>query len=276
MQAVKRFIKKNFGQWVYSRQCNPIQKNNIESWVEQLQQKPIENLSDASFDVFTYHGEDGILFYLANKLPNVSPTFIDIGAGDCIKSNCANLAVHHGWQGVFIDKSSEQLAVGKSFFKHQINKGADIRFIQTEVTRENVNRLMTGNLINNKVGILSIDIDGNDFWIWKAIEQVQPEIVVIEAKVEFGLKSIAVPYGNHNHHSVDSKYNGASVEALRQLGLTKGYKLVGANKQGYNLFFVKQNSPLPEVATASVLDNEETSSSFYSEIFFASHKFEIV
>ncbi len=273
MQSVKQFIKRFFGHWIYRRQKAAARKSELENWVKQFREKTGVTLSDTSFNVFTYHGEDGILGYLLSQLENIPETFVDIGSGDCIKSNCANLAVHFGWQGVFIDKDPKQLAVGKSFYKDKIKQGLSIRFTEAEVTTSNVNQLIADAGYKNNVGLLSIDIDGNDYWVWKAIESIQPEVVLIEAKVEFGYKSLAVPYGLQNHHSVDREYNGASVAAIKKLGIAKGYKLVGANKQGYNLFFVKQERNLPEATVESVLDDPETTQSFYPESFFESHPF---
>ncbi|MEQ1676524.1 MAG: hypothetical protein ABL876_07480 [Chitinophagaceae bacterium] len=212
---MKQFIKKYFGHWIYRRQVAAVRKNELENWVNQFQGKTGIKLADTSFNVFTYHGEDGILAYLISQLKDVPKTFVDIGSGDCIKSNCANLAVHFGWQGIFIDKDPKQLSVGKCFYKDKIKQGASIRFTEAEVTTGNVNQLITDAVYKNNVGLLSIDIDGNDYWIWKAIESIQPEVVLIEAKVEFGYKSLVVPYGQQNHHSADREYNGASVAAIK-------------------------------------------------------------
>jgi len=276
MQVLKQFIKENFGSWLYQGKKSPARKKELEEWVKQFENRSVAQLSDVSFNVFTYHGEDGILLYLITKLKNIPKTFVDIGSGDCIKSNCANLITHFGWEGVFIDNNSRQLAIGKKFYKDKQKQGVSISFIEAEVTPGNVNELVPLKGWEKKIGLLSIDIDGNDYWIWKAIESVQPEIVLIEAKVEFGFKSIAVPYSSNNHHAVDKKYNGASVEAIRKLGLSKGYKLVGANKQGYNLFFVKHETGFPEVNTESILGDPETIASFYGDSFFESHKFEVI
>lgn len=273
MQVLKQWLKRNFGNLVFRKQKAAGSRTALEHWLQQVKQKPPAKLSDASFDVFTYHGEDGILLYLLDQLGDVPTTFVDIGAGDCIKSNCANLAVHFNWNGTFIDMNGFQLAVGKKFYKDKIAKGADIEFIEAEITQENVNQLLE-KYEGKAVGLVSIDIDGNDFWIWKAMEVIQPAIVVIEAKVEFGFRSIAVPYGILNHASRDKLYNGASVEAFKKLGLSKGYKLVGANKQGYNLFFVKQDSSLEAEKTEIILDDLGTVNSFYPDSFFAAHKFE--
>jgi len=273
MQAIKNWIKKNFSSWVYRKKVNPLRKTELLDHVRQLSKSPSTRLSDASFDIFTYHGEDGIIAYLLEQLGSVPKLFVDIGAGDCVKSNCACLALHFNWNGLFIDKNADQLSIGRNFYKKKIEKGAAIRFLASEVSAENVNEIIANAGISNEVGLLTIDIDGNDYWIWKAINAIQPCIVVIEAKVEFGHHNIVVPYGPENHHSTDRLYNGASVEALVKLGKEKGYKLVGANPKGYNLFFVRSNEDLSAATPADVLTHPETVRSFYPESFFNEHKF---
>jgi hypothetical protein len=272
--SLKYWIKRNFPGLVYYRKKGKSRKLAAMKLLNSFAGQHVSQLADASLNVFTYHGEDGIILYLLDHLKNVPKTFVDIGAGDCIKSNCANLAFHYDWSGVFIDAQKEQLAIGRQFYESKIRRGASLTFYDTLVTRENVNQVIATGDIKGSIGLLSIDIDGNDYWIWEAINVIEPAIVVIEAKVEFGTRSIAVPYGNENHHSANSMYNGASVEALRRLGLKKGYKLAGANKYGYNLFFVKDASDLPSATTESVLNYPETISSFYRDEFFEQHKFE--
>jgi hypothetical protein len=273
MQLIKQWIKRNFSGLIYRRQKNIARKYEMLKWLEQFGQEPVVALSETSFNIFTYHGEDGIIAYLLQKLNNVPKTFVDIGAGDCIKSNCAALAEHFGWGGVFIDKDERLLAIGKSFYRNKVHHGADIRFVKEHVTVESINETISGNTITGDIGLLSIDIDGNDYWIWRAIEVIKPRIVVIEAKVEFGYHDAVVPYGPHNHHAVHRMYNGASIEALKKLGEAKGYKLAGGNKQGYNLFFVRADEVLPAVTIADVLSDGETVNSFYHDSFFAEHKF---
>lgn len=276
MQSLKRWIKKYFGGWIYSRQQSVARKSTMEDWVSKISSQSLSNLAEASFDNFTYHGEDGILLYLLSQIKNVPKNFVDIGAGDCIKSNCANLAVHYGWEGLFIEQNDKQLAIGQRFYKRKVLDGVALKFLPVTVTRENVNSLINNAGVSGEVGLLSVDIDGNDYWIWEAITIIQPRIVLVEAKVEFGNNSVAVPYSHTNHYSVDKMYNGASVEAFRRLGRAKGYKLVGANKQGYNLFFVKENEALPTATSEQVLNNPETIDSFYPASFFSTHIFESI
>jgi hypothetical protein len=93
--------------------------------------------------------------------------------------------------------------------------------------------------------LLSIDIDGNDYWTWEAITVVNPTIVVIEYNARFGAsRSVTVPYRadfvrSRAHYSMI--YYGASLTALWALGRRKGYSLVGCNSAGNNAFFVRQD-----------------------------------
>lgn len=273
---IKNWIKRNFSNLLYARQTGRSQKLATEQWLASLFPKGIKKLSDASYDVFTYHGEDGIILYLISELKNVPQTFVDIGSGDGIKSNCANLAVHYNWKGVFIDQNEKQLAIGKNFYQRMFRGKQALSFCQATVTKENINELIRQAGLQGEIGLLSIDIDGNDYWIWQALEIIQPRILVIEAKVEFGNRDVIVPYGPANHHAADKAYNGASVEAFRKLGIQKGFKLVGANKQGYNLFFVRNDEHLPAVTSDSILDSPETKASFYPESFFEQHTFVVL
>ena len=94
------------------------------------------------------------------------------------------------------------------------------------------------------LGILSIDIDGNDYWIWQAITSVQPAIVICEFNAVLGdMRPIVVPYDSafqrlRAHFS--GQYFGASIAALKSLARAKGYTFVGTNSNGVNAFFLKE------------------------------------
>jgi hypothetical protein len=181
--------------------------------------------------------------------------------------------VHYGWEGVFFDRDNRKLSVGKKFYKKEIANGTNLRFVGTEITPGNINELLLKAGIKKDIGLLSVDIDGNDYWIWKAIDVISPAVVVIESKVEFGLHDVIVPYGKQNHRSVDIMYNGASAVAFVKLAKKKGYKLAGANKQGYNLFFVKESADIKTESPEVALGDEEAVKSFYPASFFTQYEF---
>lgn len=272
MQLIKNWIKRNFAGLLYGKMKNAERKEDLLHWMQHLEHMPGLKLADRSYDIFTYHGEDGIITYLAKELKDVPTTFVDVGAGNCIVGNCSAQAIHFGWKGIFIDKDKRQLFTGKKFYS-KTTAEPNVDFIREEITPGNINAIIANAGMKGEVGLLSVDIDGNDYWVWKAIDVIAPRIVVIEAKVEFGHQDVIVPYSKDNHRSKDVKYNGASVEAFRKLGIQKGYKLAGAIYQGYNLFFVRENEPIPAVNSAAVLDNPDTIRSFYPESFFKQHTF---
>jgi hypothetical protein len=271
VQSIKRLIKRFGSNLLYQKQ---IKRQTYLSLLDKISKVSGLPLSKASADVFTYHGEDGIIQFILKHLQNVPPVFVDIGSGDCIKSNCAVPAVHQNWSGIFIDTDRTQLGIGKAFYKRLGKK--NLIFENAYVTPANVNQLIETRGFSGAVGLLSIDIDGNDYWIWKAIEVIQPLMVIVEAKVEFSRKDLVVPYSKSNHHSFHPMYNGASVEAFKRLGQQKGYTLIGANLQGYNLFFLPSHlvvSPFYPAETKELLNVESTQKSFYPESFFREHEF---
>ena len=272
MQYFKNRIKKKWAYLIYRQKVKPQAYEKLKA------QSVVENhirASDAIANLFTYHGEDGIIQKIIHLLPKVSPIFVDVGSGNCITSNCATLAVHNKWKGLFIDNNDLLLSIGVGFYK-RLKLSENLQFAKAFVTPESVNGLLNQQGFYGPVGLLSIDIDGNDFWVWKAINIIQPSIVVIEAKVEFGLKNLVVPEGTTNHHQYNKKYNGASVVALKTLGASKGYTLIAANPLGYNLFFIRKDLVtylLPEIRVEETLQHPETIKSFYPESFFKNHTF---
>ena len=129
------------------------------------------------------------------------------------------------------------------------------KFECAKVTRENINSLIKTNGISGEIDLLSIDIDGNDYWIWDALETVDPRVVIIETHIEYGMRSVVVPYDkNYSFSDSDHKPHGASVPAMVKLAKSKGYRLVGANKFGFNLIFVKGDEGTHRLPTIESID----------------------
>jgi hypothetical protein len=234
-KKIKLFIKKYFWKiYFHDMLFAKAKKKNVEF---------LESITDdipTDFNMFTKDGEDGILLYLINMIGPVDKTFIDIGSNDCLNSNCANLAFHHGWAGVFIDGDAASLDRGKyiysNFFKKEVNK---FSFVQAIVKPDNVNKLLKG--INAEVDLLAMDLDGNDYHIWKALEVINPKIVLVEVQIEKGNIDFIPEYANSFELYEDDNPKGASPLSMTKLANAKGYELVAANKGGYNLFFVRKD-----------------------------------
>jgi len=198
--------------------------------------------SNELLNIFTKDNEDGLLLNIFTKIGITNKYFIDIGSNDCINSNCANLSFHHNWSGTFIDGNSNILNRGKyiyqQYFKTIANK---FSFIQEIVTTQNINNILNSANCPQQPDLLCIDLDGNDYHIWNAIDVISPRVVLAEVQVEKGNTEFVPLYSTHFELYEDNLPKGASPLSMVQLGNKKGYQLVAANYGGYNLFFVRED-----------------------------------
>jgi hypothetical protein len=214
----------------------------IERQLVQVGQRDRRCLQEYEFKVFSQWGEDGIIQHLIHAVEIRNHTFIEFGVQDYRESNTRFLLQNDNWSGLVMDASKDDIARVKSdplYFRHNLR--AEHAFI----TRENINELIMRFGFSGDIGLLSIDIDGNDYWVWEAITCVSPRIVICEYDSLLGNEhAVATPYDPSfirikAHYSF--LYGGASIVALRKLGIRKGYSLVGSNSAGNNLFFVRND-----------------------------------
>ena len=215
-------------------------------------------LQDTGFRVFSQFEEDGILLYIFAAIGAERQCFVDIGACDGIISNCANLAVNFGWHGLFIDGNKGSIDRGRKFYeKHPDTWAYPPKFVEAFVQRENINELIRSSGVSGVVDLLSIDIDGNDYWIWDVLDAIEPRVVIVETHIEFGMRSIVVPYDkDHSYPGKHPDYYGASPVAMAKLAERKGYRLVGANGNGINSIYIKNgiaDDIIPAVSVESIL-----------------------
>ncbi len=211
--------------------------------------RQIKNLSEAEFRVFSQWGEDGIIEWLVSQIPVPCSRFVEFGVASFREANCRFLLMHRNWKGLVLDGSEENMARLREEPLHWMY---DLTTKPAFVTAENIDGLITDAGFAGPLGILSIDIDGNDYWVWNAIRSVDPAIVVCEYNPIFGdTQAIAVPYDPvftrfKGHHS--GLYFGCSIAALRHLAERKGYKFIGTNSNGINAFFVRRDLADPVLA----------------------------
>jgi len=194
------------------------------------------------FKVFSQWGEDGIIQWLIHNLEIKEKRFIEFGVQNYIESNTRFLLMHDNWDGLIIDGSEENI----DFIKHDdIYWRYNLRAVSQFITVDNINTIFKNNGFQGRTGVLSIDIDGNDYWIWEAIECVQPDIVICEYNHRFGKeRAVTVPYApafvrEKAHYSCI--YYGASIQAFVALATKKGFSLVAGNSNGNNIFFVRND-----------------------------------
>jgi hypothetical protein len=186
-------------------------------------------------------------------------TFLDLGSADGVNSNCANLALNFGWRGTFIDGNEGDIAKGRAFYEHHVDTWAyPPVFVCAMITRENINKVLTEASVPAEVDLMSIDIDGNDYWVWDAISVTSPKVVINETHIEFGMNNIVVPYDkDYVYPGRHPDYHGASPVATEKLARRKGYRLVGANRLGFNTIYVRDGlaPTLPAVSVESILSH---------------------
>jgi hypothetical protein len=194
------------------------------------------------FGVFSQWGEDGLIAYLVDHVAIDRPWFVEFGVEDYREANTRFLLMTRDWRGLVIDGSETHV---RSIRADDISWRHELESRCAFVTRDNINALLGDAGFSGDIGLLSIDIDGNDYWVWEAIDIVSPRIVVAEYNSLWGpSRAVTVPYDadfvrTRKHHS--NLYYGASITALAQLGRRKGYSLVGGNSAGNNAFFVRDD-----------------------------------
>ena len=199
------------------------------------------------FKVFSQNEEDGILQYLFAKIGVTDRTFVEIGIQNGRECNTAHLSINCGWSGWLIEGSKEDAIAATMFYGSlpEILPG-QVSTVESFVTAENINSVLQSNGVRRTVDLLSIDIDGNDYWVWKAISTVVPRVVVIEYNASFGVeRRLTVPY-DPEFRAFDKHpsgyYHGASLAALVNLGRAKGYIFVGCGSSGVNAYFVDKEA----------------------------------
>ena len=264
LQHLKLYLKKYFQIIWLRNKFSPgvqISQRHLFNFYQINKNKTGEiKLRDTGYKVFSQFEEDGKLIYILAMIGIKHSSFIEIGSDDGINSNCANLALNFGWYGLFLDGNKKSISRGRYFYnKYPTRFGYKPTFIHSFVTRENINDTIEKAGFNGEIDLLSIDIDGNDYWIWDAIVVVQPRIVIIETHVIYGYEDIVVPYNpEYTYPGISSQYHGASPKAMVKLGQKKGYRLIGANDLGFNFIFLRNDEGqdiFPEVSIEQILQH---------------------
>jgi hypothetical protein len=198
------------------------------------------SLRDAEFQAFSQFGEDGAIQWLIARVPIADRSFVEFGVEDYGESNTRFLLEQDGWRGLILDGGSDHVDYVR---REGLAWRLPIDARQAFVTAENIDALLAGQPAD--LGLLSVDVDGMDYWILSAIRAVRPRIVVCEYNSLWGPDAaVSVPYRpdfdrRRAHHSL--LYFGASISALEHWGRTYGYRLVGSTRQGVNAFLVRDD-----------------------------------
>lgn len=237
------------------------QKVAVQQYRLIAKEKPelLPKLNEVGFRKYSQFEEDGILLYIFSLLDTISRTCVEICAGNGRQCNTSNLIINHGWWGHLFDGDRHNVEDGMAFFsKHPDTFLYPPRFSEAWITAENVNELIAASGLSGKIDLLSIDVDGVDYWIWKAIRVIDPTVVVCETHNPIPPeRALTVPYDPEFIFESEN-YRGASLAAMCKLGKEKGYRLVGTHRFGFNAFFIKEGigeAYFPEVDVASCMQD---------------------
>ncbi len=259
---MKKFLKR-----IYKTVYPPIHRRTLQPVIEALELNrmlmaklmirrmlddgPIATLRSSEFRAFSQAGEDGIIQYLISRVPIGKDVFVEFGVEDYTQSNTRFLMMNNNWGGVVIDADEANIS---HIMKSPLYWSGELTAVKAFINRDNINDLIKSGGVSGDIGLLSVDIDGNDYWVWERIDVVSPRIVVCEYNNLFGSKeSVTIPYSpdfvrTKAHYS--RLYFGASLKALCTLAEKKGYNFVGCDSFGTNAFFVRKDvaAEVPAVA----------------------------
>ena len=191
------------------------------------------------FKTYSQSDEDGIIQEIFNRVGTSNRTFVEFGVESGVECNSVKLLVE-GWRGLWLEGSATRITqIHKNFQAFLDERRLAVN--EAFVAAENINALLEQGGVTSEIDFLSIDIDNNDYWVWKAITVIKPRVVVIEYNAALRPPlSLVIPYDPARRWD-GSNYFGASLEALVRLGRSKGYRIVACNFSGANAFFVRDD-----------------------------------
>lgn len=196
----------------------------------------VTDLTSFELSIFSQNGEDGALLEILRRIGDGGRFFVEIGANSN-EANCLLLADAFGWRGLFVDADEGEFAT----LQRKYSAGGRVRVAQAFVTRENVVSVLRAADVPKDIDVLSIDIDGNDYWVWQALTGYTPRVVIIEYNSGLSPERLLVQPYEPTRTWNRTDFFGASLGALRRLAQSKGYRLVYADLTGTNAFFVRDD-----------------------------------
>jgi hypothetical protein len=196
--------------------------------------KPFAGINEFERRVSSQNGEDGIIDELFRRIGTTDRYFVEFGVSDGAECNTALLA-SAGWSGVMLEGDADR-------HRRLAERYAGMPGVKTErefVNAENIAAIFAKLGVPAEFDLLSIDIDGNDYWVWQALGAYRPRVVVIEYNAEYPPPRRWVMKYDPGHRWNETTYYGASLASLEAVGKRLGYALLGTDLLGVNAFFVR-------------------------------------
>lgn len=187
--------------------------------------------------VFSQHGEDGVIEKIFELIEPTHRYAVEFGAGNGIRNNnTRNLMLNKGWRGLQIEGDPERAAEARAAFADL----PQVKVLEAWVYPGNIETLFEDNGVPLDFDLLVIDIDSNDYYIWKVIHKFRPKVVEIEINPFFPPPQLMVIKFHPLNFWDHTDYSGASIASMIKLGKEKGYEPLYVPDGGFNLFFVDQ------------------------------------
>ena len=199
-----------------------------------------KRVTQCGYKVYSQADEDGIIAEIFRRIGAPAQTFVEFGVET--GSECNSLwLLAQGWSGLWIEADRNFCTKIRTNLRSYMDKDSGLHLINDFVTAKNINDLIGSRYKNDELDFLSIDIDHNDYWVWKEINVVRPRVVCIEYNSAWRPPArLSVPYDPRGTWD-QTNYMGSSLSALTELGKTKGYSLVACSMSGSNAFFVRDD-----------------------------------
>jgi len=227
---------------------------------KELHQRGIGSLpamSETGFRVHSQFEEDGILLYIFSIIGASTKKSVEIGVSDGTECNTANLILYHGWTGLLIDGSEEMIKRGRAYYANHPNAVLnETKLVSSWITKDNINDTVRNNGFEGEIDLLSIDIDGVDYYILDALNCISPRVVICEINSTVPLgQALTIPYSDDFYCWTkpypENVFRSMSMTAANKLMKRKGYRLVGAHRLGFNVIFIKNGiaeDAFPEIS----------------------------
>jgi hypothetical protein len=225
-------------------------------WTHRLQTADGGALLLAEFEagLLSQNGEDGLLEAIFQVIGFRTRSVVEFGFA-ATEASFLNLVLAHDLDAYFMDGSSDSCRLASALFRVMGRRRMHVT--RSFITAENINQVIAGMGLGGELDALSIDVDGNDYWIWQALEVVSPRLIVAEYNDRLGPNAavtIAYDPSFDFTRSPHEFYQGASLAALGKLASEKGYRLIGCESSGTNAFFLRKDIDAPSFPTQTVAE----------------------
>lgn len=217
------------------------------------------NWDEYGFSVFSQNNEDGLIQYILKHTKIEQKVFVEFGVEDYREANTRFLLLNNNWSGLVMDGNKQWM---DNLKKQDIYWKRTIEAKGIFITKDNIDEAISQSGIKGEIGLLSVDIDGNDYWVLNAIKCISPTILICEFNPIYGREEkVSIIYKDDfyrkKEHFSDLHF-GASLSAFISWANERGYKLVCINNLGNNAFFVKKDKcDLPEVSVQDAWRNAQ-------------------